>query len=316
MQIIFKIMVILTIVSSAYAQDSVGRIVGIEGTVEILTNPSDKAQGKGPHVLYDGKTYNLNKGRLGFKIENGSIVKTGKSSKAKIIYQNGDQFYVGEGTAYAINWQKNAKDNKEKTAVGVIYGSLRGVISKSGPRNGMEVKSKSAVMGVRGTDFNFNQAGTSGASSVTVLRGKVEVASAMDTTKKINVEKGFSAELANTNTKEAAPKMEMVKASKQSLVEIQQQSVVKNTEQTKDKAVLKDIEKLEKKAVETTLTDIKTYDPKMYEELKKNNVASVDQINSSSMKKVFDAAPIDKKKPFADKFGNDEEIYNKFFKVE
>ena len=90
----------------------------------------------------------------------------------KIVYKNGDQFNIGEGTSFEIKW----KSNKSPPTGNLLYGSIRGIISKKGSRSGLIIKSKSAVMGVRGTDFNFTQRGTSGKSAISVIRGKVDVA--------------------------------------------------------------------------------------------------------------------------------------------
>ena len=95
------------------AANHVGIIVKKQGKAELLTNPSSKVVGKGPHVLFEGKYYTLKKVRLGLKVGNGSVVKTGKGAKLKIVYKNGDQFNIGEGTAYRVAWTKKKVKGKK-----------------------------------------------------------------------------------------------------------------------------------------------------------------------------------------------------------
>jgi hypothetical protein len=329
------------LISSAFAQSKhVGMIVKRQGQVEILKNPGKKITGKGPHVLFEGLYYTVAKVRPGTKVENGNIVKTGKGGKIKVVFKNGDQYNVGEGTAYKVNWSRKGekKGKKDASTISLMYGSLRGVISKKGPRSGLKVKTRNAVMGIRGTDFHIGQKGTSGTSSVAVLRGKVAVQDKENPKNEIQVEKGFSAEVASApepevvvpkNTKvkawkkpkkKAQPKaIQLVKTSKQELVAIQKDSkiVEDKKEQVKvSKEVKKQLAKLEEKAAENTLNDIKDYDPALYKQLKQKKIKDVDKINTVVVSKVFVAAPAKKIKPGFDDLDLDEDAYDKYFNIE
>jgi hypothetical protein len=308
---------------------NVGMVIKKQGHAELLSNPSKTITGTGKKVLYEGTYYTLKKVRPGIKIKNGNILRTGSKAKVKVVYKNGDQFNIGEGTAYQINWKKGKSTKSEGTTVSLIYGSLRGIISKKGPRNTLKVKSKNAVMGVRGTDFHFNQRGTSGETSISVLRGKVEVAEVETPKKKVNVQQGFSAEI-NKKTVEKKIKgkvktkilstFELVKTTKNELVVIQKNSKIeeKPEDRVKTEAVKKEIKMLEKQAVKVTLADIKEYQPKVYNELKGKNVKSVDTVNTIVVTQAFEKAPEKKIKKGFDELDIDlkDDAYKKYFKIE
>lgn len=328
MKFILSLVVIL-MSSSIYAASShVGRIVKKQGKVELLTNPKNKVDGPG-YVLFEKKYYKQTKIRLGTKLTNGAILRTGKGAKVKIVYKNGDQMNVGEGTAYQVSWtSKKRKGKSDPGAINLMYGSIRGVINKKGPRSGVRIKTKSAVMGIRGTDFHIGQQGTSGKSSLSVLRGKVEVADKKNPKKKMEVAQGFSAEIQkevknhskkNKKKKKAASLFQVVKTTKNDLVKIQKDSEIKQDKkdlESASKSVKKALAKLEKKAVENTLSDIKEYDPELYKSLKDKNIDDVDKINKVVVGKVFEKAPVKKVKIGIDDDELEENAYEKYFKID
>lgn len=327
MNFMMKTLVSLFVCSSVFAASHVGIVVKKQGKAELLVSPSSKVEGKGPHVLFEGKYYTLKKARLGLKVGNGSVVRTGKGAKLKIVYKNGDQMNVGEGTAYRVAWsKKKIKGKDDASTVSLMYGSLRGIVNKKGPRSGMKVKTKHAVMGIRGTDFHIGQAGTSGKSSVSVLRGKVAVSDAKKPKKAIEVSQGFSAELikeveqknkSKDNKKSVASTLELSKTTKKELTSIQNDSVItqSKTDIVPEK-VKKELAKLEKKAVENTLSDIKDYDPELYKSLKDRRIDDIDQINTVVVAKVEAKAPEKKVKVNIDDLNLGDNVYDKYFKVD
>lgn len=322
MKIVLSFILVL-MSSSLYAASShVGMIVKKQGKVELLTRPSNKADGPG-YVLFEGKYYKQTKIRLGTKLTNGSILRTGKGSKVKIVYKNGDQMNVGEGTAYQVSWSKKIIKGKNPGAIDLMYGSIRGVINKKGPRSGIKIKTKQAVMGIRGTDFHIGQRGTSGKSSLSVLRGKVEVADKKNPKKKMEVAMGFSAEIQKEVKAQKKQKntslFQVAKTTKNELVEIQKESDIKQDKKDlaeAPKALKKQLAKLEKKAVENTLSDIKEYDPALYKSLKDKNIDDVDKINKVVVGKVFEKAPVKKVKIGIDDDELEENAYEKYFNID
>ena len=302
----------------------VGVVVKKQGEAELLTSPSKTVKGSGKKVLYQNTYYSLKKVRPGTKIQNGNILRTKAKSKLKIIFKNGDQFNVGEATAYKISWNpKKTKENSGST-VNIIYGSLRGIISKKGPRNNLKVESKNAVMGVRGTDFHFFQRGTSGKAEISVLRGKVEVSNTKGTKKTKQVPQGFSAEVSSQismnnalDKKEELSLVQVNKITKDLVVEIQKDSQIEKPEKIPSQ-MSHEIKKLEATAVKTTLEDIKEYQPEVYAEIEKKKVESIDEVNTQVMAKTFKKAPAKKVKKGLDELDMDleEDAYDKYFKIE
>ncbi len=311
-----------------YAANNVGIILKKQGHVEILSNPSKKIIKKGKTVLYEGTYYNLANAKPGMRIQNGNILRTGNKSKAKIVYKNGDQFNIGEGTAYEVLWKKDNNNKKESsTTVNLIYGTLRGIVSKKGPRNNMKVKSRNAVMGVRGTDFHISQKGTSGETSVTVIRGEVKVTdkpikASKEAPKEIKVKQGFSALVKTLEARRKSKvthitKIDLNQTTKNQLVSIHKDSKVKPQAQdlVTDKKMSNELKKLEKKAVDTTLEDIKEYQPAVYEKMVKAKVDSIDKVNATVVAQAFKVAPKKReKKSFDDlEIEVEDDAYDKYF---
>lgn len=326
---IFLIYILFVYSISSFAVSHVGMIIKKQGKAELLTNPSKKINSKGKKVLYEGTYYTIKKVKPGVRIHNGNILRTGNKSKVKVVFKNGDQFNIGQATAYKISWKKKDIKNIKGSTVNLIYGSIRGIISKKGPRNNLKVKSKNAVMGVRGTDFHFTQKGTSGSTSISVLRGKVDVANVEKPKEILKVKQGFSAELQTTillekKDKKVIPKniskFEIIRTTKQDLVHIQKDSKIieKKSDKTKSKKIQKEIDNLEKSAVKVTLEDIKEYQPEVYKELKDKKIKSIDTVNTIVISKAFKKAPIKKSKKGFDEFdlNLEEDAYKKYFKVD
>jgi len=130
--ILFLLLIITTI---SWAQDHVGTIIRLQGDVNIYLHHGNSLKGDGPYVLLDQKYYTIKKAKLGNKINEGDLVITGNKSKVRIVFKNGDQFNVGEGTAYNIQFSKHKFDNRSGSIINLLRGKLRAVISPVGPRN-------------------------------------------------------------------------------------------------------------------------------------------------------------------------------------
>src|SRR5690606_13589814 len=79
-------------------------------------------------------------------------------------------------TQYTVTWKPQVLNEKEDPSMlTLIRGTVRGMVTKDGPRSGIKVKTKQTAFSVRGTDFHVHQRGTSGTTMVSVLRGAIEV---------------------------------------------------------------------------------------------------------------------------------------------
>ncbi|MGZ3696592.1 MAG: FecR family protein [Bdellovibrionota bacterium] len=330
---------------NALAESQVGTLTQVEGEVKVFSHPSKTmAEGgtAGARALFEGEYYEVGPAKVGDRVEKGNIVRTAPTAKARVVFDNGDQFNVGPGTAYRIFW----KENEAGTNVNLMYGKLRGIIEKGGPRSKLQVKTKTAIMGVRGTDFFIAHGGQDNTTEVSIIRGAVEVKpeNAPAATKPVEVKAGMSAEVsappapAETETKaetktetteggkqvakkveetKVAPVVELRKTTQEDLIGIQKSSQITQAPKSEDPKKAEEIKKLETKAVETVMKDIKKTDAKLYAQIEKAGNKTTDDINSKAIDKLLLVAPKapEKRKPYKSELDNLEDgAYEQYFK--
>ncbi len=322
--------------NAAYGGDQVGTLTQIDGVVKIFSNPSkilpkDPAKDGGSIALFEGEYFQVRDARIGDRMQKGNIVRTSPQAKARIVFENGDQFNVGPATAYRVTWDKDSVDGRAQ--VSLMYGKVRGIVEKGGPRSKLFIKTRTATMGVRGTDFFIADDGKDGATEVSIIRGSVEVKSSAPRSKPVQVKAGYSVsvvpppqaaapatDLGSSQTGRAVPggggrgskavapidhtivdftpKIELRQTTQEELSAIQKSSSLeakKTTDAAKpDAAVAQAVEALEKKAVKTTLKDIQREDPKLFAQLKAQSAtqpASTDELNLMAVQKLQVDAP-------------------------
>jgi len=319
------------------AGSQVGTLTQIEGKVQVFSNPSKSLakDAAGQRALYEGDYYLVKDATIGEKVDQGNIVRTSPGSKARVVFDNGDQINVGSGSAYKVNWDKDSE--KGNTKINLMYGKMRGIMEKGGPRSRLQIRTKTAIMGVRGTDFFIAQGGPDEGTEVSIIRGAVEVKAEAPKAKPVQVKAGQSAEIAapvvvaqtEAKAKEAPkvePKVEIRQTTQEEFAGIQKSSQIQTpppaqaAEAAKaNPEVAKKIEQLEKKAVETTLQDIKKVDEKLYQELaaKKDIIKSTDDLNKTAVAKLAETAPKapEKRKPYRSELEDLEAgAYDRYFK--
>lgn len=311
----------------------VTRTEGDASFLELQSNPKQKGSGA---IIFEKMTYFKRPLKKGDRPRSGDVIVTNNDGKARLIFRNGDQITITPGTAYKFSWDTNTNKN---AIAEILYGDIRAVIQPGGPREGMKVQTKTAAMGVRGTDFYASAWSAKGGSQVAVIRGRVTVAAidasgrmlkdmvvpagstgvvkptkAVPNNEPINADK-----TAVTSTK---PTEVLVQAtSKEQLVVIQSDSKVAavTPKDSPSDATKKELEVLEKQAVETTMKDIQKYDPSLYAELNKNTAngapADSDTLQAASVKKIFVEAPSEAqatRKPTLQDLDSGGDIYEKY----
>jgi hypothetical protein len=335
---------ILTAASTAIAKDQVGTLTQVSGSVMIFTAPSKLIKGPSPRVKWDGEYFTAQEAKPGDRVERGNLVRTLPGAKAKVVFDNGDQINLGPGSAYRIEWNEDSP--KGRTEIELKYGKLRGIIEKGGPRSRLKVRTRAAVMGVRGTDFFIADNGTEAGTEIAVLRGEVAVAPALATQEPVPVKAGFSAEIpappataASTPTNNASPlasnkigesttpaqlapqKIELRRTTQEELTGIQKttqlKSAVKATESVGQEVAAK-LAVLEKKAVETTLNDIKAADPKLFAKLQEKPSATTEELDTQAVEVLIQEAPKapPKRKPYQSELqADDDDAYKRYLKT-
>jgi hypothetical protein len=121
----------------------------------------------------------------GAKICSGDTIIAAADSRAKVKLEDGNELNISPSSTIVIeNFEFNAAENKKKIMLNVLMGKVRattpkenmyGDKAKDGKTNTFQVKTKSAVAGVRGTDFLTGFDPKTSKSEVVTFRGKVEV---------------------------------------------------------------------------------------------------------------------------------------------
>src|SRR6185295_7780603 len=223
----FLITVPLLMVSAlAWAGPQVATLAAIQGEVKIFSDPSkDSPQGPPPHAKYEGLYYSVRDAKVGERVEKANIIRTQTGGRARVIYDNGDQIYVAAASSYKIEWDKDTNDANPELEL--RYGKARFVIQKGGPRSKFKIKTKSAVLGVRGTDFFVAVNEATGQTETATLRGSVEVKPPVETAQPTTVTAGNTASVAPAPEAAAAPQPAQVSLHQTTKAELQ--AVQRNT---------------------------------------------------------------------------------------
>lgn len=295
----------------------------IDGKTQLFTNPSktayaEKSLKKGTMAFFEGDYYLIQDAKVSDQIPRGSIVRTLPNAHARIVYENGDQFYVGPGTSYRVTW--NDKTDLD-TSVQLLYGRLRGVIAKEGPRKEIRLRTKAATLGVRGTDFFVADSDAKNETEITVLRGAVEVTpnSGKNKSTPTLVKTGMSATVIfNEELKDKPikldPTVELRDTTKEDLTTIQTVSTLTESVPASDR-----IARLEKKAIDVTLEDIKRYQPEFFKQIDPAKAESLQELNSKMVTLSQNEAPTAPKKHKPNitelKETDEDDVYDKYFKI-
>jgi hypothetical protein len=145
-------------------------VTQLQGEVMLLSAPQADSHAVVPEgqlrAKFEGMHYLSRKARVGDRVELPGCVRTLPNARARLVYPNGDQINVGPGTFFRLDDVRSMK---------MDYGLVRAIISKAGPRNQLKVRTASAVMGVRGTDFVVEAQGAANPTSLTLIRGSVSL---------------------------------------------------------------------------------------------------------------------------------------------
>lgn len=123
----------------------------------------------------------------GAKVCQGDVIVAGPLSRAKVVMEDGNELNVSPDSRIAIEeYVYKPADNKKKVLLNVLYGKVRtatkeenmyGDKAADGQANSFQVKTKSAVAGVRGTDFLTSFDRKTSKSEIVTFKGRVEVGS-------------------------------------------------------------------------------------------------------------------------------------------
>jgi len=126
----------------AMGAEVAGTIVSVKGTVLLRDGSKDKPAE--PKRL-----------AVGDKVYEGQVINTASDAAAKILLADKSIVDVGPTTLFNVEKFKvgNSIESRQAT-FGMEYGSVRALVTKNlGPMGNFRVKTRTATMGVRGTEF-------------------------------------------------------------------------------------------------------------------------------------------------------------------
>lgn len=290
----FQRFVLLSIFLSSTLGFADAVILMSKGKNELLTNVSDSPNGAPPRVYFEGKHYTLTKARIGKRVKVGDVIKTANVGAVKVAFPSGDSMHIGPASALFIEKGKPSQTDEEKgltPTLNLIYGKVRAVISKNGPLNNTEIKTRAATAGVRGTDFFVSYNPSANKMFTSVFRGKVEVVQNKKTS--TFVEPGYTVQISPEIEKPLAQQ-----STKQQIQEVHKISNIKISKDdfnklTKDEQIL--VKKTEIASRKAILEDIKATNPELAEQIEKRKIKSSQALNAISLSQVYQKAPSDPK---------------------
>lgn len=112
--------------------------------------------------------------KVGAKVQVGDVVITDKDSRAKIVMSDRNIINVSPETKFKIEKYSNTKDDKN-VKINLIEGKIRNNVEQSydNKNSKFEVKTATAVAGVRGTQFITSYDKKTKATEVITLKGQV-----------------------------------------------------------------------------------------------------------------------------------------------
>jgi len=265
-----------------------------QGEVTILSAPRAGAHDSVPagfsRSKFEGKFYLSKKAIIGDAVALQSWVRTMPGARARLVYPNGDQLNVGPGSFFSLEMQKGAKAE----TLNFEYGMVRSIISKSGPRSGFRVRTPSAVMGVRGTDFVIEELAGQKATSLTLIRGAVSLQpNGVKVAQEVKTGETAIAESAKAPEKFATSQTEL----KRALVLTEKSKVIPAESVEVPSQVAEQVKKLEAQARETTVKDVVQYAATPEEKARLQKIVAtaedVQAINAAAVQLRVEQAPKD-----------------------
>lgn len=132
------------------------------------------------------------------KIYNSDVVETGDSGKVEILFKDTNVLFISKNTKVKIKeYRTSLKKKDRKVLLNLLKGKLRSSVKKkyeNSQSSFYRVTTKSAVAGVRGTDFIVElKSGAKLETKVTTLSGEVELGSIKQNTQRVKIPADYTA---------------------------------------------------------------------------------------------------------------------------
>lgn len=162
----FALLVAVLLSGSAIAAE-IGTVAGVDGSAYIYTG------GKGtPAAAAIGSPVNL-----------GDQLATGRPGRMKVVFQDDSVLTVSDDSRVTVDEHVfDPSQGKARSLFGLLRGKVNAAVSEyyGRPGSGYEIKTETAVAGVRGTEFAMAYDPETHATEVTGITGVVKVHSMRD----------------------------------------------------------------------------------------------------------------------------------------
>ncbi len=132
---------------------------------------------KGDVQIKSAKTGTASRARIGEKVFPKDIISTGKDARAKIVMVDNNEINVSPNSQIEIqHYEYDPAAGKKEVLLNVLYGKVRSKVEQKydGKTSKFQIKTPSAVAGVRGTDFITSYTPSTNSSSIVTFEGRVE----------------------------------------------------------------------------------------------------------------------------------------------
>ena len=301
------------------------------GDVKILRLPGKQRRGPAPHVEQDGLFYSLQDATLGLKLQAGEWVQTGKVGRVKLVYASGNQVTITRNTKYRILADESGR---KSSIMDMLFGNIRVLVAPDADEAPVEARTRTIVLGVRGTEFYLSSSSPSGGPEVSVIRGSLEVTAKVgqaDKTTKLG--SGYSLSLALDSVDPQVPasganQVLVTRTSQQRLAAMHQASKLERPALDVNGVsapIRQEILRLESAANQAVLKDLKLHEPKLFDRIKQVNpglLKDADQLQEISVRDSYRKAPKrdprhSPRKPRSNDLDkNPEDVYDKYLDYE
>ncbi len=155
----------LVFAATAAIADDAGKIVSLEGTVEI------------------GRAGSFTQATTGSVIQPGDTVRTGTPGRVRILFIDDSVLNIGDGSTLVIDETVfDASKGAASTLMHLLGGKVRALVSEyySGGKGTYQIETPTAVSGVRGTEFIVTYDNKAQLSQILGLGGLVAVNGTID----------------------------------------------------------------------------------------------------------------------------------------
>ena len=128
------------------------------------------------------------KAKIGAKVKTKDSIVADKDSRAKLIMNDKNEISISPESKLELEkYVFNASKDEKNVMLNLVYGKVRSSVKQKydGEKNSFQIKTPSAVAGVRGTDFFVGFNSGSGQSQIVTFEGKVWVGNGLDSSGKI-----------------------------------------------------------------------------------------------------------------------------------